>query len=256
MARIRIYYHETCYSSFRLLTALEMENLLDRVELVRAGSPSVYSDGLLWSVPWITLDGKPVATDPVSIDDVKAILGMGSLVEKPYIQAFTEAILHSSYATSLSLLHGSLKPVIEEKFVSAALRAPIRGIDLSQAMEQLERSSEKLFGEIYDSMVKSAGIAFLRTLWWAHKGNLSDFPPDNIEVLVGFWLLSTASIGRVGLPRDPRKPKVEAAKRIAEFVESSWGRLVSRIESEQRLILESDLWDRVSKRYETRLETH
>jgi len=242
MARIEIYYHETCYSSFKLISLLEARGTLDRVVLRRA-YPSSFN-GVIWSVPWITLDGEPAATDPVSLQDIEAIMGGGRIPERRPIDAFKEAVLHSSYATAVSLVNSSIEPVIDRGFLSAALRAPLTGVDVDEAAEVIREASREIFEDIYDSMVKSASVSMVRYMWWSRGGSLPAEPPDDLEYTAALWLLSSASTGRVGLPRDPRSVAA-IAKRIAGEVSRSWERLASRIESEQRLLLNSGLWDRI-----------
>ena len=234
--RVRVYVHPTCYSSYRLVKGLAEQRLLDRVELVDTSRHPLHalSEGV-WSVPWVTVDGVPVATDPVTVEEVAAIIrGEGLEVSVDPVEAFMEAVLHSAYATAVALVYGSVKPVVEEGFVSAALRAPLRGLNPSKLAAELAARLEEVPGQWLDKLVRAAGVSLVRELWWGSQGALTLSELRSITPrTVAAWLLAKASVGRVGLPPNPLEENIaKIASRIASFVQRGAVGLVNKVRKE------------------------
>ncbi|NOZ88959.1 MAG: hypothetical protein GXO15_03450 [Crenarchaeota archaeon] len=243
--RVVVYIHPTCATSYELVKALAGEGLLDAVELRDTSSPGPVLRGAVWSVPWILVDGRPAATDPVSAEEAAEIIrGTWSRGVEDPVKAFMETVLHSAYAAALAYLHGSLRPVLDEALASAAVRAPLSGVEPRGVLEAVEAEAERLYGEWEDPIMRALGISYVREAWWASGGTLSR---DQLRAAaapeaVGAWLIAKASIGRAGLPPRPLPPR-ERVERLASFIQRAAAGLLNRVRREQEQILgDEEYW--------------
>ena len=245
MARVVVYVHPTCAASYEAVKELARRGLLGRVELREATASAALREGV-WSVPWILVDGRPVATDPVPAEEVAAIVE-GSWSPRgglDPLEAFAETVLHSAIAAAVAYLNRGLRQVIDEALVSAATRAPLRGLDPSSLAREIAARSQGLYERWEDAYMRALGISYVRELWWATRGSLDRerlrelATPEN----VGAWLLAKASIGRAGLPWRPLLEE-ERLERLAGFIRRGAAGLVSRIKREQERILgDEEYW--------------
>ena len=252
MRRVRIYIHPTCMTSYRLVKRLHEDGLLDRVELVDTSmvAPSGVFEKGVWSVPWMEVDGKPAATDPVDPEEAVGIIleGWGQIPSNP-AERFMETILHSMYASSLVYIHGSLRPVLSPSLASAALRTPLGGPDPHEALKAVAAREAELLERWMDRVMRVLGIGYVRTLWWAAGGGHGELePPSQTQVAV--WLLSTAGMGRVGLPW---RPYLDSGRirRLAGFIEKGFKGLLGRVAREQEAIMGDEEYWEILRRYAT-----
>ncbi|KSW12055.1 hypothetical protein CF15_04555 [Pyrodictium occultum] len=248
-----LYIHPTCASSYEVVKHLAGKGLLDSVRLVSTAEPAASQvlGRSVWSVPWLVVDEVPVATDPVEPAEVEAILlGEGPLEAGDPVEEFMEAVLHSAYAAAVAYLHGSVKPVADTALISAATRAPLRGLDVEEvAREVLERADE-LYAGWEDKIMRALGISFVRELWWAHGGELEKEQVRELATPgnVGLWLVAKASIGRSGLPSRPMPPR-ERLERLAGFVRRGAAGLLFKVRREQETILgDEEYWKLLGER--------
>lgn len=240
---MRIYYHPTCASSYRVLGELSRRSLLDRVELVRVShvAPTRALAEEIWSVPWLTDDGGPLATDPIEPEEAASIveLGRARLPEEP-VRAFMSAVLASLYASALTYVHGSLRAVASRRFAEAALRSRLGGPDAGELIGTILREDPALVEDYRGKLMRTLSYGVVRTLWWAGGGVRPEEPPSEREV--GLWLLSSASLGRVGLPDAPHTV-ASRARELAEAVRSDFERLARKVDEEQSAIMhDSEYW--------------
>lgn len=218
MAKVQILVHKTCPSSSRLLSELRSLGLEGKVEVIDTTllGPSEALRRGVWSVPWMLVDGQPAAADPISVEEVKAALeGKRVRVEGDPAQMFMETVLHSSFASVQVVVHGSLDPVLDWSLASAAVRAPLSGINPDYVISDVERRKSELYSEWIDKLSRMAAMAVARMLYWA-KGSLTREDLESVdESLVSAILLSLASIGRAGIPV-PVKPR--EAWRVVRFL--------------------------------------
>lgn len=244
-----IYVHKTCASSYRLYRELSRRGLLEAVELRPLVSPVDDSGRLIWSVPWLLVNGEPAGTDPLSVEVVLAALG-DAAAEPPRDvgEAFMEAVLHSALAASIVLVNDSLKPVLDERFVSAVLHAPITGLNVARAAGEIREREEELLSEWLGKIARAVAISFVREAWWASGGAINDASLAKLVESGGFktWLLGKASVGRLGLPGDPRdlaeNPRVAEAE---EFIVKAAPALIRRVIREQEEVLGDEEWMRI-----------
>lgn len=220
---------------------LYREGLLNLVELIVADNPwraMESSGGLVWSVPWFIGDkGEPLAADPIGEGESTRILrGEPVELDKDPLEAFLDAVLHSGYATVVALVHGSLSPLADPGFISAATRAPLTGVDVGELRHRILEEGEKLYSSIEDKLVRAAAVGFARDLYWALARRLdaetlrAHANPETVAV----WLIAKASIGRAGLPWTPSRPG--AAEAIADFTYKTASGLARKVSREQEEI--------------------
>jgi predicted thioredoxin/glutaredoxin len=250
MGRLVIVVHRTCASSYKLYRGLKERGLLGSVELRPASSPEAGGAPLVWSVPWLLVGGEPAGADPLPLEVVEAAV-RGERLEPPEdpLEAFMEAILHSSAASSLVALNYSLAPALSPALAKAALHTPLTGLEPRPALEEASRRERELLEEWGAKIGRALASAFVRELWWSRGGRLK---PGEVEEaaergVFRLWLLAKASLGRAGLPPDPRgapsNPIVEEAESFLSRVGSM---LAARIEKEQGEVLGDEEWARVS----------
>jgi len=241
-----LYVHKTCASSYSLYRELASRGLLGSVELRPHHSPADEEGRLIWSVPWLTVNGEPAGTDPLPLEVVEAAVS-GSRLAPPRDPAgkFMEAVLHSAIAASMVLVNETLKPVLDEAFASAALHSPLTGVDPREALAEVASREEELLSEWMGKLARAAAISFVREAWWAGGGAVSESTLTRLVESGGFktWLLGKASVGRLGLPSDPR---VVAENRwVAEaenFIVKAAPALIRKVAREQEEILGDQEW--------------
>ncbi|BAN90534.1 thioredoxin/glutaredoxin [Aeropyrum camini] len=243
--RVKIYVHKTCASSYSLFRGLKEKGLLDSVKIVEAQGPTDSGGRLIWSVPWVLLDSEVLAGDPVDLGVVESALKGSRIGVGDVVEAFMEAVLHSSLASSMAVLSRSLDPVLDENLASAAVRSPLSGVSPGEVLKAVGARADSLYAEWSGKLARALAMGFVRELWWARGGSLD---PGELELIVssgGFrlWLLAKGSLGRVGLPADPRLvagyPEVGEAE---DFLLKTGPALIRRVEREQAAILGDEEW--------------
>ncbi len=244
-----IYVHKTCASSYGLYRELASRRLLERVELRPTIAPVDETGRLIWSVPWLLVDGAPAGTDPLSFEVVKAAIA-GERVEAPRDvgEVFMEAVLHSALAASIVVVNGSLRPVLDEGFVSAALHSPLTGVEPSEAARAIAEREQELLEAWLGKLSRAVAISFVRESWWASGGAINASSLTKLVESGGFktWLLGKASVGRLGLPGDPRdlaeNPRIAEAE---DFIVKAAPALIRRVAREQEEVLGDQEWMRI-----------
>jgi len=233
--------HSTCASSRTLLYGLRDRGLLDRLVLARADAPA-YRGVPLWSVPLLVSPrGEPLAMDPLGPEEVEAILEGSYRPGKGLEESLYEAVLYSSYATVLSLVHESLEPVVrEDSFLVPGLRLWARDTSIEEARRRLLSQAPRLYGEWREVLARAASIAYARSLLWVvGPERLEEELASSTRERVGAWLLAAASVGRAGLPVRPGL--VWAAEYIAGFASRRARGLARKVVREQEEVL-GDPW--------------
>jgi predicted thioredoxin/glutaredoxin len=251
MRRIRVLVHPTCASSYEVVRHLAARELLDKVELIVADNPSIGLRHGAWSVPWVIVGWEPAAADPVTPQEVEAMV-RNEIVSLPGdpVEAFMKTVLYSAYASSVVTVWGSLDPVLDEDLASAAVRAPLTGISPNRVLADVRDRAGELYEKWIGMIYRALGVSFVREMWWSTGGSIT---PEELSeaatpAVVGAWLLAKASLGRVGLPSNPRGRVVEAAKAISGFVARNAKGLINKVKKEQEKILgDKEYWSIISK---------
>lgn len=237
--------HPTCSSSYKLILELHSSGLLAKLKVFIASEPVYAEKYFAWSVPWLVVRDTPAAADPIILEEVKAAIRGEALDPRNPVEAVKEALLHSGYALSVVATWGDLSPVVTPGFVSAATRAPLTGVSVADAVHVIKEKSSEILRELGGSIYRALAVIFTRDAWWASSGELTE---DELRAVatplfIKAWLLARASIGRVGLPGDPRRVSREVAEFIANFVSRNAKGLLSKVRSEQEKILgDKEYW--------------
>lgn len=235
MPRLVLVFHPTCYSSFLVVKHLYKEGLIDRVHLVNSSKTTGHAGtGLVWSVPWITVDGIPAGTDPISGEEVALMVKGGFRGgEVDPVKRFMEAVPASAYASALLALHMSIEPLMDRGFISAITRSPFTGLPPSDAMKEILDNKDYVLEELLPRASRALAVNMARDLWWSGL----DKPEPPSREFVGSWLIAKAGIGRVGLPSKPLLERHRGVEALIEILESEFERLLFRVAREQRAIL-------------------
>mgnify|MGYP001770670522 CR=1 FL=1 len=234
---VEIYFHPSCETSYELIKGLARAGLLDSVRLVRSSSLSSVRHGVL-SVPWVKLNGVPAATDPVTSDEVIAMIRGDRLEVDDEVEAFMNSVLHSSMASAVALLHGSLVPVATRELASAAVRSPASGIDPGRVVKRVVSNDRELFSEWRDKLRRALAVSFVRELYWASNGSVTAEAVAETArpEVVGLWLIGKGSLGRASLPPSPKGSAAEDLVAISEFIRKGARGLLLKVREEQESI--------------------
>lgn len=251
MRKIRVLVHPTCASSYEAVKHLTAKGLINKVELIVADSPSIGLRHGAWSVPWVVVGWEPAAADPVTPQEVEAMVRNEavSLPSDP-VEVFMKTVLYSAYASSLVAVWGSLDPVLDEDLAFAAVRAPFTGASPSRVLADVRGKAGELYEEWIGMIYRALRVSFVREMWWSTGGSVT---PEELSgaatpAVVGAWLLAKASLGRVGLPSNPCGRVVEAAKAISWFVGRNAKGLIDKVKKEQEEILgDKEYWSIISR---------
>ena len=175
----------------------------------------------------------------MSPEEVEELVREGRIpLPRDPVEAFMNTVLHSAYASSVALLHKSIDPVLDRDLIMAALRTPLGG----PKPEELE-IGEGVYSMWEDKLARALAISLAREIWWSYNGK----PPGQVDqdtmlLVASTWLIAKASIGRAGIPDNP-KGAVERAKPVADFLARTYKSLIRRVEREQTTILgDSEYW--------------
>ncbi|MGC8556367.1 MAG: hypothetical protein ACP5NG_05135, partial [Conexivisphaera sp.] len=121
------------------------------------------------------------------------------------------------------------------------LRSRLGGPDPGPVLASVARDERALLEAYRGKVLRVLSYGLLRALWWANGGEPPGEPPGEREVAL--WLLSTASIGRAGLPDRPQLA-ARRSRDLAEAVRGDFDRLAKRVDEEQRAIMEdAEYWE-------------
>lgn len=231
--RVSIVVHHTCASSWKLFRGLRERGL--RVEL--APAELSHLRGMVLGIPAVFLDDRLMLYDPVTADDVEALIrgtAGGELSEQEAISNFVTGVIYNQALLSLAVLHKSFKPILADReLVEVLTRARFKGRpDVAErARKTLLEQDRRIFDENRERMLKALAYGLVRELYWL------GLPLDDAdERLVSAWLLAKATVGRIGLqyPRPGVDPAVSTA--VVQTLRERGADYLKRIEEEQRAI--------------------
>jgi len=238
--KIRVYVHATCYSSYSLVKYLIGKGLTGGINIVDVSRASEV-DGAILSVPWVKLGSTVAAADPVSGEEVEAMI-QGSYTPniRDPLESFIKTLLASSYASSIAFLHGDLGYAAFRELAEASLRAPFTNQDVTGLVETVKRDGKGLYEELEFKLAKVIAINYVRDLYWASGGTLDseglERRVDETSILA--WLIAKAGVGRVGLPGNPLVAiNREGVKLLSSILESEGSKILAGVRREQEAIL-------------------
>ncbi|QOR94678.1 hypothetical protein IMZ38_01710 [Thermosphaera chiliense] len=251
MSTVELVVHPTCFSSYRLLKTLSEKGLLNRLRILVADKPGVGFEKKAWSVPWLLVNGEPAAADPLEPWEVEAVLeGRGLQPPGDLAESFMTSVMHSSYASSLVVLWGSLEPVLDKGFAKAVYRAPLTHVDVDKALEKVREKAGELYDEWVDKLRRTLAVAFTRELYWFSNRKLTadSLVQASRPEVIGAWLLAKASIGRVGLPPNPLGAGAVNAGEISSFISKGAKGILNKVENEaEALFNDKEYWLMISR---------
>ena len=251
MSIVELVVHPTCFSSYRLLKTLGEKGFLNRLRILVANKPSIGFEKKAWSVPWLLVNSEPAAADPLEAWEVEAALeGRGLRPPADPAESFMTSVMHSSYASSLVVLWGSLEPVLDKGFAKAAYRAPLTGVDVDKALEEVRGRMRELYDEWVDKLRRTLAVAFARELYWSSNRRLTtdDLVSASRPEVIGAWLLAKASIGRVGLPPNPLGAGMANAEEISSFISKTGKGILNKVENEANTLFnDKEYWEIVNR---------
>lgn len=240
---LKLFFHPSCSASRRLIMNLLRRNLLSEIELIDVSN--IASSGAMryevWSVPWLLYGSRAAAMDPIKDEEIVSIIERREADIPRHLEtAFARAVLHSSYASALVYLHGSIEPVCSEALVSAAVRHPFGGPEPSEVILRLREAGQSFLEKLLDDVIPTLSMAYLRAFYWTQ--DLSDAEPPTDGELAR-WLLAQASIGRAGLPQKPSVSR-ERVGRLASYIRENFSPLLEKVAREQEeLMNDEDYWE-------------
>ena len=199
-------------SSYNVVKSLKDEGLLRSIKLVDVSNDlGVITELGLLSVPAISKDGKILGIDPLEPDFVKALLTgdevtIEKYVPKSYSEAldrFSVSLIHSSYASILALIHNSIDPLLNTKFIDHAVRLElVSSLSKDKLIEEIKLRSRDIFESLKDKMVRVAAKNYLREVVWILGIDVDELTLKKYidRDLITQWLLAKASVGRVLVP--------------------------------------------------------
>ncbi|AFZ70102.1 putative thioredoxin/glutaredoxin [Caldisphaera lagunensis DSM 15908] len=246
---IELYFHPTCATSHEIIMSLYEKGYLDNIKLHNTLAP--LENNFIWSVPWLIVNKEPVGTDPITSEEIIEIIENKKIDINDPKESFMMSILHSSYASSISILHKDLQPVINNSFIKASIRYGFSNIELNEFKSQIIKIKENLFEEYRDKIRRALAVSFVRELYWSKSGKIdyNEIVNYSNEIIVGLWLLSKASIGRVGLISKPYIYGDIDIKEISEFVSKRGKGLLEKIKEEQDAIYNDKKYWEIIKNY-------
>ncbi len=244
---MKIFIHPTCAVSYKLVRHLAERGKLDSVELVDVTDPRVVLREGALSVPFVVYEGVPAATDPLDPREVEEMIeGVYEPSIGDPLEAVRDALIHSSFAAAVALLHDDPTVGLTRELVAAALRTPFTKLDPERVLQEVYARRLELWKEWRDMVARALGVSFVRELWWSLDGRLD---PETLKEhvrrgAVRLWLLAKASIGRSGLPWRPSSMP-DAVRSVERFVERGAVGLIRKIEREQKEIMNDEEYWRI-----------
>lgn len=250
MGTVEILIHPTCGSSYRLVKDLGGRGLLDKVRITVADEPRYALGYGVFSVPWVTLNGVPVAADPVDAKEVEALVTGSRLGPRDPVEAVKKTILHSNYLSAVVALWGSIDPILTKEVVAVATRAYVTGANVDDVLKIVSEKRGELYKELEEPLVKALAVGFVRELFWASSAELDEekLKAMSTPVAVRLWLIAKASVGRVGIPSKPWATAREVSQRISDYIQRSASTILARIREEYTKIAnDEEYWSVIEK---------
>ena len=245
LSNITLYVHPTCFSSYGLVKLLKALDLLGSLRIINVESdPGLALKEQVISVPWLSLNGVAVATDPLEPQlVVDAIKGNDLSKYAPEdindaIEKFKQGVIASAYASSVLLTCESLAPLISCGFLEVASRVRLGRAKLTELVNHVKSAEPKITEEIKGDCVKVAAKNIIRELYWLGLDLYKAIEELN-EQQVSLWLLAKSSIGRAGIPLNTGGI-LSSAKLILEEISAEKERYIKSVIKEQKTILSDE----------------
>ncbi len=248
LKKLTLYVHPTCASSYRIVKYLMSTGKLGEVKIVNVSSDILATFKLgIFSVPFLFVEGEPIAADPLEPELVRKFVEGGDVAEfapKNLSEAYSrlvKSILSSSYVLIYTLVHGKPDLVTGSRFFDVASRLTLaRGLSRDELMDLVRRNWSELLGELRRRGSKIIAANLLRELYWSSGSLSGELIRSLSDYVISAWLIGKVSIGRAGIPVGKELSRVrELARTVLEVLLERGSELISKVVEEQRKI-ESD----------------
>lgn len=230
---ISVVVHHTCASSWKLYKDVKARGL--PVKFVPASLADLRRAVL--GIPAVFVDGRLVLYDPVTADDLEALLSGSAKAElsvEEAVENFVTGVLYNQALLSLVVLHKSFKPILADREVVEVLtRARARGSPkiAEAAAEEISRRDARLFEENKERMLKALAYGLVRELYWLGLN------PASVDAeRASLWLLAKATVGRLGLQYPRPHVDKDIANALAALLKERGEHYLAKIAEEQSAI--------------------
>ncbi len=226
--------HHTCASSWKLYKDAKARGL--SVKFVPASLADLRRAVL--GIPAVFADGRLVLYDPVTADDLEALLrgsARAQLTVEEAVDNFVTGVTYNQALLSLAVLHKSFKPILADREVVEVLtRARLREAPevAKAAAEEISRRDAQLFAENRNRMLRALAYGLVRELYWL------GINPASIGVeQISLWLLAKATVGRLGLQYPRPHVDKDVAEALAAILKERGEHYLAKVAEEQSSIL-------------------
>jgi len=233
---MEIYFHPSCFSSYKLLKKLKSDGFLSETRIVDTSKDASGSleKGVI-SVPFIFKNGKPMLVDPLSAEEVEALSSgkraRGSMTIEQSIESFLNSVMASGFAVASSLIRQDFLYLARGNFFIAASKTNVYPHDFSliELRQALINEGSSYFQRRKALYVRALAYNLVRHAFWA--GKLPLFSDFELKELI----LMQASVGRVGIPYPPQV-SLDLVKEVQQILSEKGEEYYGRIATEQRTI--------------------
>lgn len=241
MKKTTLYIHYTCFSSYGIIKLLKALGLLHDIRLVDVGlDPGAAIKDSVISVPWLTIGGSAIATDPLEpqlvVDAVKNndLRAYGPNSVSDAINKLKASIVASSYASCIILSHNTISPLLSCGFLEVASRIRLGRVDVEKLKGEVRLVESQILDEIRDDCVRVAAKNLVRELYWLGVDVMRAVRELDLRQ-VSQWLLAKSSVGRAGIPLDMGNIK-SSSELILQEIKKDGQRYVDSVTREQDTI--------------------
>ncbi|MGC8631648.1 MAG: hypothetical protein ACP5T2_04395 [Thermoprotei archaeon] len=233
---MEIYLHPSCFSSYKLLKKLKSDGFLSEITLVDTSkdAPGSLQKGVI-SVPFIFENDEPVLVDPVSAEEVEALISgnrsQSAMTIGQSIESFLNSVMASGLAVASSLIRQDFLHLVRGNFFIAASKTNVypHEFSLIELQQALTNEGSSYFQRKKALYARALVYNLVRHAFWAGKApRFSDFELKEL-------ILMQASVGRVGMPYPPQV-SLELVKEVQQILAEKGEEYYRRIVTEQETI--------------------
>ncbi len=221
------------------------KELFERIIIIDAASKPAYATTMgILSVPIIVLEGEPVYSGPIDIDEAIRLLESGNPLpgSNSPVRELAERIpliIGDSQALSSILVYNDLNAVLGYRnTIKTGLGVRDENV-VSNAIDEFINDKE-LIEKAYHKAIRNLAYNTVRLLYWTYCNrinNVRDFEEflslDHLALL----LEVSAIYGRIGLVHYRRKNVVERTRPIYEYIRDRFSKILKYVINEQEEII-------------------
>jgi len=226
--KFKIYYHESCPTSLKLLRLLKGRKLLEKVETIDVGQRPLkaISKGLVL-VPAVLKGDELIDFGSVNMEKCASIIAGESFKEdlkkigiEDAVNYLIHDILDNLFLSLVIYLRGNILPILDYTLSILKLNKLYGKEIIPFLTEYLEENGKQIYESIKEKLKKIIAINFMREINWIHgrvirKEEFEKMYPFHV---FAHWVLARSSISRVGLLTNLTTDR-ELTERIKELRE-------------------------------------